>query len=384
MQPEGFRTGESQHPTETEPAAQAGEGSAHTRAPHAESVRVPQGRGPRGPAVSTLVQQRPASDPEPLTDPREPRRPRPRRRPRGVLTALLAAVLAVGLAGHWWLPDDYGLGSFVESFLPWFGAPILLLALASLVRRSLLAAVATLLPVVVWAAMFGPELLPRQAGGPYDVRVVSQNMLDGNRDVTASATALKDANADVVAVQELTSAAYRTTSRVLGESYPHRWRVGTLAVWSRFPALDEPRSVDIGIGWVRAFRIDLRAPTGRVRLYNVHLASLTVGQGGFESGARDRTLRRLARAVAADASQRVVLVGDLNTAATDRSFQMLTRQLTSAQDEAGGDFGFTWPARFPMARIDHVLSRGLRAVRSGVLPATGSDHRPVVAELRLD
>jgi endonuclease/exonuclease/phosphatase family metal-dependent hydrolase len=46
--------------------------------------------------------------------------------------------------------------------------------------------------------------------------------------------------------------------------------------------------------------------------------------------------------------------------------------------------GRTWPAWQPHSQIDHILVRGAVRVRSGeVLPAAGSDHRPVRAELTL-
>jgi len=40
---------------------------------------------------------------------------------------------------------------------------------------------------------------------------------------------------------------------------------------------------------------------------------------------------------------------------------------------------FTWPARFPVARIDQILVRGVEAENAWTLPATGSDHLPVAA-----
>jgi endonuclease/exonuclease/phosphatase family metal-dependent hydrolase len=46
--------------------------------------------------------------------------------------------------------------------------------------------------------------------------------------------------------------------------------------------------------------------------------------------------------------------------------------------------GRTWPARRPHSQIDHILVRsGIEVVDSAVLPAVGSDHRPVRATLRV-
>jgi vancomycin resistance protein VanJ len=65
----------------------------------------------------------------------------------------------------------------------------------------------------------------------------------------------------------------------------------------------------------------------------------------------------------------------------DRAFAGLTAQLRSAQDVAGDGFGFTRPASFPVIRIDQILVRGVEPDSSWVLPANGSDHRPVAARI---
>jgi vancomycin resistance protein VanJ len=51
------------------------------------------------------------------------------------------------------------------------------------------------------------------------------------------------------------------------------------------------------------------------------------------------------------------------------------------QQQAGAGFGFTWPARLPVLRPDHILHRGLTSRHSSVVVAPGSDHRAVVADL---
>ena len=87
--------------------------------------------------------------------------------------------------------------------------------------------------------------------------------------------------------------------------------------------------------------------------------------------------------IAKDSSRRLLLLGDLNTATTDRRRQGLVPPLTDAQQAAGEGFGFTWPSKFPITRPDHILYRGLDATTAGVEKAPGSDHRAAVAELRL-
>jgi vancomycin resistance protein VanJ len=118
-------------------------------------------------------------------------------------------------------------------------------------------------------------------------------------------------------------------------------------------------------------------------VYVAHLGSVRVNpRAGFWTDHRDRNAQALAAALAAERNERVVLLGDLNGSVDDRAFAGITARLRSAQDAAGDGFGFSWPAAFPMVRIDQILVRGVEPVRSWVLPATGSDHLPVAARIR--
>jgi vancomycin resistance protein VanJ len=115
-------------------------------------------------------------------------------------------------------------------------------------------------------------------------------------------------------------------------------------------------------------------------VYLAHLGSIRVNpRSGFWTASRDIGVQALGKAIDADPSSRVILLGDLNGTMDDRAFADITSRMDSAQDEAGDGFGFTWPARFPVVRIDQILVRGLKPESSSVLPANGSDHRPVAA-----
>lgn len=119
---------------------------------------------------------------------------------------------------------------------------------------------------------------------------------------------------------------------------------------------------------------------GPLTVYVAHLGSVRVmPRGGFWTGSRDIGVQAVGAAVAADPSARVLLLGDLNGTTGDRELSGITSQLRSAQNVAGAGFGFTYPATFPVVRIDQVLERGLQPRNSWVLPANGSDHLPVEA-----
>ena len=302
---------------------------------------------------------------------------------RGWIIAVLAVLSALPLMFHHYVPNSVGnLGSLLDTFLPWVGLAIPVLGVAALVRRSATAGVALLVPLAVWGLMFGHLLVPGKGGGAYDLRVLSHNVDAANPDPAATAQELLSADADVIALEEITSADLKVYKARFALAYPHVVSRGTVALWSKYP-VEESEAVDVGFAWTRALRAEVSTPEGKVAFYVAHLASVRVGTSGFTSNQRNDTIKQLGQQIAAEKLAGVVVMGDFNGTANDRSLAPITSGLRSAQGAAGYGFGFTWPAKFPMARIDHIMVRGVTPTRAWVMKATGSDHRPVVAEIRV-
>ena len=302
---------------------------------------------------------------------------------RGWVIAVLAILSAFPLLFHRYVPNSFGnLGSLVDTFLPWFGLAIPILAVAAGIRRSATAGVALLLPTVIWALMFGHLMIPGKGGGSYDLRVLSHNVDASNPDPEKTARDLLGADADVVALEEITSKDLKIYKAEFAKTYPHMVARGTVALWSKYP-VEESESVDVGFAWTRALRAEVSTPQGKVAFYVAHLASVRVGASGFTSNQRNDTIAQLGQQIAAEKRAGVVVMGDFNGTANDRSLAPLTYGLRSAQGAAGYGFGFTWPAKFPMARIDHIMVRGVVPTKAWVMKSTGSDHLPVVAEIRI-
>lgn len=303
---------------------------------------------------------------------------------RGWVIAVLAILSALPLLFHRYVPNSIGnLGSLLDTFLPWVGVAIPVLAVAALVRRSATAGVALLVPAVIWALMFGDLLIPgKGGGGAYDLRVLTHNVDAANPDPERTARDLIAADADVMALEELTAGDLKIYKSAFAELYPYQVSRDTVALWSKYPVV-ETKSVDVGFSWTRALRAEVSTPEGKVAVYVAHLASVRVGTSGFTSDQRNNTIKALGRQIADERLAGVIVMGDFNGTANDRSLAPLTAGLRSAQGAAGTGFGFTWPSAFPMARIDHILVRGVTPTKAWVMSPTGSDHRPVVAELRI-
>jgi vancomycin resistance protein VanJ len=313
---------------------------------------------------------------------------------RGPVLAALALLLGLLMLLHAKIPNRIGnLGSLVETFLPWFGLFVPVLLAGALWRRSASAVAALLLPVVVWLNLFGGLLGDKSHPGS-DLTVVSHNVGADNPDPVGTARDLAASGADVLALVELTEQARGTYEKQLARAYPYHAVQGTVGLWSKLPLSDtrpvdiaqdvgplaDTKPIEVKLASSRALRTTVATDQGPLAVYVAHLGSVRVNpRVGFWADSRDRNAKALGKAIAAERNERVVLLGDLNGTMNDRVFDALTSQMRSAQDTAGDGFGFSWPAKFPVARIDQILVRGVEPDSSWVLPATGSDHLPVAA-----
>jgi vancomycin resistance protein VanJ len=293
-------------------------------------------------------------------------------------TAVAAGLLAAALmVGHGLVPNVHGLGSALDTVAPLLVLAVPLLLVLAGATRSRPAALVALVPLVLWAAIWGRSMLPGPDRGAPQLRVASQNLRADNPDPAATARAAAAAGADLLALEEVTADARDAVEAALAETYPYHVLVSTVGLWSRYPIGDHA-GVDTALGWTRALRAVVDMPSGPVTVYAAHLGSARPGY----TATRDRSVRALADAVAADPAERLVVTGDLNTATGDRVMRPLTDLVHDAQADAGRGPGATWPAALPLIRPDHVLYRGLTASAADVQRTPGTDHRAVTAGFR--
>ncbi|MZD03501.1 endonuclease/exonuclease/phosphatase family protein, partial [Streptomyces sp. SID5785] len=248
-------------------------------------------------------------------------------------------------------------------------------------RRSATALLALLLPMAAWAYQFGGLLLPAETSGRPGIDVVQHNASDENTDPAATARALAAAKPRLIALEELLPEAVPVYEKALARAYPYHAVRGTVGLWSAYP-LSGVRAVDIKPhdltdDWRRGLRAVVRAPQGEIAVYVAHLPSVRLGTGGFGSARRDESARLLADALDAERTRAVILLGDLNGTVDDRGLEPLTSRL----NVSGRGLAFSFPEAFPVARIDQVMARAATVGRIRTLPATGSDHLPIMARI---
>lgn len=302
---------------------------------------------------------------------------------RGVVLAVLAVLVALVMLFHAQIPNTLGnLGSLTETFLPWLGVFVPVLLVLAVVRKSATALIAVLIPAIVWLNLFGGLLTDKTAGGG-DLTVATHNVNAENPDPTGTADAIAASGAQVVALEELTADAVPVYGKALAKTYPYHSVAGTVGLWSKYP-LSGTRPVDIQLGWTRAMRTTVATPQGAVAVFVAHLPSVRVKMhAGFTASQRDTSADALGEAISDETLDKVILLGDLNGTMNDRALNGVTSQMRSTQGAAGSGFGFSWPASFPMARIDQIMVKGVEPVTSWTLPETGSDHLPIAAKVDL-
>ena len=286
----------------------------------------------------------------------------------------LAAWLA--LAGVWVPSLD-----MLASFLPVFGLAILLgLPLAWRPGRwTIVAALLGLAPVALGVT---PELMrevPMARPGAAQVRMLTHNVWQHDTSPADTAQAILDARPDVVMLQEV-DGSFRPMLAALRQhlAYGTTCPPGCdLAILSRWPIAGSDyflkdragRKFGPALLWARIAGPDQRPFT----VVTLHYPRPT---------SRDQALRRraVAQALARIDRDPLIVAGDMNLTpwaaamdAQDRAFAPLTRMTRALP---------SWPRALPILPIDHLYAGpdwGLVAATR--LPATGSDHRPLLVTL---
>jgi len=268
------------------------------------------------------------------------------------------------------------IGTAVSVTLPWLIVPAAALAVPFLVRRR-----RRWLPIALvagWLLCVAPAftvLPPSSAPEADSIVFAAQNVEARSGSAAESADELVRRGADVIALTELDADSRAEAEERLGPTHPYSYGVGTVGLWSTMP-IDDAQPLDLGLGWYRALAADVETPAGPVSVYVVHAASVRPGA----QSERDVMLSELAELISGDDSDRIVALGDFNASSTDPALAGIRSRLVEPAGSSPG-FGFTWPAAFPLVRIDHVYERGFADRGAETLRAGASDHLAVLARL---
>lgn len=223
----------------------------------------------------------------------------------------------------------------------------------------------------------------------YNVNFVSHRTAD-------TVAAIREADADIVFLQETTPRWERVLREGLGERYPymefvhHHW-AGGLAVLSRRPYRTRAQ-LPSPVGKFPAWLLEFDTPLGAIQAMNLHLVPIRRARGGiigrylYSQKVRIKETRAYLDELRSDLP--TLLVGDFNEDVRGRSLRLLQKQgYRSAMERfAKGVATWRWNTRVGEVKwqLDHILhTEHLLPIRARVIEAGNSDHFPVVATLTL-
>lgn len=277
---------------------------------------------------------------------------------------------------------------------------LLLLPIVLFMRRMWLALV--LLPAVIaFFFSYGPYLIPRTEDVPAalpTLRLMTFNIETPTEDEVATLVQIIDtADADIVALQELSPAAATAFEAQLGEEYPYRSLHPVEAyagqgVLSRFPIQEDEYFRYEGLpGSLGHQRVVLTIDEQPVVLYNVHPVPPVTYKQYLNAAPHRKAIRRLIEEIDTEEVP-LLLAGDFNMTDHFHGYRELAAQYTDAYREVGEvGLGFTFPNKdqVPLPaflRLDYIFyDSPFMGIRSEVWPNSGSsDHAPVIADLALN
>ena len=212
------------------------------------------------------------------------------------------------------------------------------------------------------------------------LRVATINLNYKNQRIDAVLAYLRDANADVLLLQEVTPE-WEAALRTLRDGYPYAWFATRtdpfgIALLSRRPCTD-CRVADFGVTPAIVGRFEVAS--GEIEVVGIHPPPPT--SAGM-TAARDALLLSVSDYLNRGRRPRIVL-GDLNATPWSAGFRSFVARSGLGAD---GTLHSTWPSHIglPLIPIDHILvssELGLTRVARG--PDLGSDHYPLRADIVL-
>lgn len=236
------------------------------------------------------------------------------------------------------------------------------------------------------------------AGEP--LRVVTYNIMAGERGLEGLTDTLKAASADLIGLQEVDRGTRRSgktdqpakLGRALGMKsafVPHFDFHGGeygLALLSRWPIVRAER-VKVKGSQLSLLDATVKAPRGEVRVVVVHFTVTFPSRDETARAASDeaRLLEgQAAFALVKDETRPVVVLGDMNSRSGSEVHTLFATTLQDSCDVKGGGRARTWSSASPVARIDYVwASKAFEVQACDTLASLASDHLPVLAVLEL-
>ena len=319
-----------------------------------------------------------------------------------VVLLMLSLLWSLADSQPWWL-------ILSDIFAPYLFLPLGLLIPLALLMRSVWLRFSVITAILVFIIAVGAYLLPsapEQSNTETTVRIITFNHLYSNRDIDGIITAIRLQNADVVALQELSTAVARAAQEQLINEYPYQLmspaeRDLGLGLLSRYPFQVVP--LDRGFLGQHVV-VDVNGQ--RITVMNAHLSAPSIYTTNLEQIPEIPIIRDY------NTSQRstelpgllgmidqiegpLIVAGDLNMSDREHGYTQLATRLQDTYRSTNYGFGFTFPndltmrgitIPMPLVRIDYIwISHDITPLNTWVeCDNGGSDHCMVISDIRVN
>jgi len=253
--------------------------------------------------------------------------------------------------------------------------------------------------LLLQAVACGPApLQPREpTPGKGHFKVVSYNVEKGKHDDESTVAAVGAAQAEILSLQEVTPEWMEVLAERYAERYPYmlfrdKGGAGGLATLSVYPLSDQGIKVGPG-GWHPAWHVLVHTPVGPLQILNVHLRSISGGDGNLVTSYldtdRDHELEIAGFSAECEAQYASLVVGDFNEEPDGAAVRFLERRGFDNALPLYHPGQPTWRHRSVgdqlEATVDHILfDDTLETLNAFVLRRGNSDHLQVVAHFEPD
>ncbi len=324
----------------------------------------------------------------------------------------LAAFYSIGLLG-WFMAyqvwgDRWSWLSLLNMFALYLFIPLPLFTLLFLRYPPTWITWLLMLNWLIFIGLWGNLFLPKKSFQPSrpTLKILTYNVLGYNSDVSAQVETIRQADADLVTLQELNTELAGLIIKELSDQYPYQILDATLGVngmgtLSKIPLQRVGEVPDLGwVGKPQWLRLDWHGCP--ITVINFHMAptnSLAFDHVNETNQLRQREARWLVAQLLPN--QPTILAGDTNSAPLSDSYHIFAQAAQDVWLAAGWGFGHTFPGRsgpgssrpeifgivLPkwLLRIDYIfITPPLKAASARLAPFDGvSDHRGVIAEIGL-
>jgi vancomycin resistance protein VanJ len=290
-----------------------------------------------------------------------------------------------------------------------FPLPLIIIGAFFIKRKALWSGLASLSLILFW--LWGGLFIPKQTrvqAHPEDngnLSVMTYNLLGWNSQAENQVKVIRQADADVVMLQELNYSMSQVVESELVHEYPYQIlapgeNVEGMGVISKYPI----KSTGVLLHakhWVGEPQVVILKWKGKkVILVNIHMRPTNgVVPQDVRETSNSRELQAQVILNFVKSKKDVIVAGDTNTTPMSDAYKIMTQVLEDSWKEAGFGFGHTFPgSNIPgssrpvmfgilspqwMVRIDYIFHTSqwqVRSARTAVFDGV-SDHRGVIAVL---